>query len=630
MKKSNSIGIKISILIIISTIIFIVGIIMVNNFLFIKQGENIIKEHINNKILEINNNIERIGEKALWISSSFANLDFVTEAYTKFYETNDLPKSSLIIENQISKANDIIFKNTKRKAKIHFHLPPARSFIRSWSEKRGDDISDFRNSVLDVSKNHKAVTGIEVGRGGFVIRGISPIFDSKKNYLGSVEVLFPISNIFTEIQLSDNEEFAVFMRTDLLKIATNFLETTASNVNNDKPTIGKLILVQKTSNKFNILKIPEKELNKALNKIVFFQTDSMQFVFFPIKNFKANSDGVGVIQVNTTNLLKSVNNAKNTNFILGLIFILLLGFLILFFVKKFITKPIEKVVTAMNRISEKQIDFQIKEKRKDEIGQLYSSINEINTNFKEILLNINDTATAVSDASNQLSSASLDISQRANEQASTTEEIAASMEQMLAMINSNAQNAEITGKTSEKSAKEIKQSNEIFIKAIKSVTEISEKISIVTEIAFQTNLLSLNASVEAARAGDAGKGFSVIAQEVRELAQNSKLASDEIIKLSQNGQDISKVAGKKLENLIPDIIKSAELVSSIVSASREQQNNIKNINNSIQQLTEITNVNSASAEEMSASAEELSAQAEQLKELISVFKIGDLQTENWK
>ncbi len=299
-----------------------------------------------------------------------------------------------------------------------------------------------------------------------------------------------------------------------------------------------------------------------------------------------------------------------------------------YLLSKSISEPIKKVVNAMKKISKKQIDFQITEKRNDEIGELYSSINEINTNFREIIININDTATAVSDASNQLSSASQDISSRANEQASTTEEVATSMEEILAMINSNSQNAEITGQTSTKSANEMKQSNVIFVQTIKSVSEISKKISIITEIANKTDILSINASIEAARAGEAGEGFAVVAYEIRKLADKTKIASDEINKLSKKGQKISKIAGKKLKNAIPEIIKSAELVNNIVSAGKEQQSGVENINISVQQLTEITNENSASAEEMSSSAEELSAQAEQLKELISVFTIGNLQNKN--
>ncbi len=224
-------------------------------------------------------------------------------------------------------------------------------------------------------------------------------------------------------------------------------------------------------------------------------------------------------------------------------------------------------------------------------------------------------------ASEQLSSSSQQISSNANQQASTTEEISSSMEQMFATIRSNTEKAINTESITTKSAKEIKESNKVFLETIQAVSDISTKTSIITDIAFQTNILSLNASIEAARAGDAGKGFAVVAQEVRNLAEKSKIASEEISELSLNGQSISKIAGKKLENLIPEITKSATLVNEIASASKEQQGGVELINNSIQQLTEITNENSASAEEMSASAEELSAQAEQLQNLISEFKI---------
>jgi len=267
-----------------------------------------------------------------------------------------------------------------------------------------------------------------------------------------------------------------------------------------------------------------------------------------------------------------------------------------------------------NAIENANLEAETNRKQKNTLLKMAEGIKEISENIYK--------------ASEQLSSTSQIISQNANEQAATTEEISSSMEQMLATISSNTQNAEITGKTSEKSANEMQQSNEIFIKTIKSVSEISEKISIITEIANKTDILSINAAIEAARAGEAGKSFAVVAHEIRKLADKTKKASDEITELSQNGQDISRIAGDTLEKVIPEIIKSAKLVGEIVSASREQQRGVEMINTSILQLTEITNENSASAEEMASSAEQLSAQAEQLKELISVFKIGNLQNEN--
>ena len=245
-----------------------------------------------------------------------------------------------------------------------------------------------------------------------------------------------------------------------------------------------------------------------------------------------------------------------------------------------------------------------------------------------MIAGIKDSSEQIFKASEQLSSSSQQISQNANEQAATTEEVASSMEEILAMIDSNSQNAELTGKSSAKSASKMRQSSDIFMQTINLVSKISKKILVISEIADKTDILSINAAIEAARAGEAGKGFSVVAHEIRKLADKTKTASDEITELAQTGQKISRIAGKKLTKTIPKIIKSAELVSNIVLASKEQQSGVEDINISIQQLTEITNENSSSAEEMSASAEELSAQAEQLNELISSFKIDNFQDGN--
>ncbi len=620
----KSIGLKISIPIIITATIFLVAIIIINNYLFISYGAKDIENRIKNKLTQIESNIRRVENKALFVSYICSEMTTVKDAYNHFYETGDFDESSLMLEEEFTKINNTIINYTSKDSKIHFALPPARSFLRSWSKKRGEDLSSFRKTHILVSETHRPVKGIEVGRGGFVIRGIIPIFGDSSNYLGSVETYFSVASIVKEANIFENEEFAIFMQTDLLEIATKFSEEIRGNVEKHNETIGKLVLVEATSDRFHIKNLPEKELNQGLKNVTLFQKDSLQYAAFPIHNYDGKAQGVGVIQINRHDILTSINEAKVINSTLGIVFIVLLIILVLYFARIFIRKPISKVVDAMKKISQKQIDFQMDDKRDDEIGELYDSINEINQNLKEIIVNIGETASAVLMASDELSSASQGISERANKQASTTEEIAASMEQMLSSINSNTENAETTGIKATKSANEMEANNKVFMKTIESVSDISKKISMITNIAFQINILSLNASIEAARAGTAGRGFGVVAQEIKNLADKTKMASVEIEDLSRDGQHISGIAGEKLEKLIPEIIESAQLVNNIVTASREQQSGVDEINTSVQQLTDITNGNSASAEEMSASAEQLAAQAEQLKNLISVFKIGDL------
>jgi len=325
-----------------------------------------------------------------------------------------------------------------------------------------------------------------------------------------------------------------------------------------------------------------------------------------------------------------------TNSFYSLIWITPLGFSMVFYGFYIILRHLKKINLIKNYIiqfSENNLTTTIQAdllKRNDEIGEITRAFLKMQEKQVKIISDISNAIISITGAGNQLSSVSQQISQRASEQASTTEEVAASMEQMVSMINSNTQNVEITGKTSTKSANEMKHSSDIFLQTINSVSEISEKISIISTIADKTDVLSINAAIEAARAGEAGKGFAVVANEIRKLADKTKIASDEISELSKNGKKISKIAGEKLDSAIPEIIKSAELVNDIVLAGKEQQSNVKNINTSIQQLTEITNENSASAEEMSASAEQLSAQAEQLKDIISLFKVNETEDEKQK
>ncbi len=226
----------------------------------------------------------------------------------------------------------------------------------------------------------------------------------------------------------------------------------------------------------------------------------------------------------------------------------------------------------------------------------------------------------ITDAGEQLSSISEQLAQRANEQAATTEEIASSMEEIFSTIAENTKNAQITNEIVNEAAENIKSGNKVFEKTVKQVFKITEKTNIISEIAEKTDVLAINAAIEATKSRKNGKGFGVVAKEIRKLAESSKVASKEISKITKRSMKIAVNAGKELKHTVPKIVESSELVRSISNSSKEQETSLQFVNNSIQQLTSITNGNSAAAEEMSSSAEELSAQAVQLNNLISFFK----------
>ena len=228
---------------------------------------------------------------------------------------------------------------------------------------------------------------------------------------------------------------------------------------------------------------------------------------------------------------------------------------------------------------------------------------------------------SVSSGSQELSASSEQLSQGATEQASAAEEASSAMEQMAANIKQNADNAAQTEKMARQSSKDAESSGDAVTRAVDAMRTIADKIGIVQEIARQTDLLALNAAVEAARAGEHGKGFAVVASEVRKLAERSQTAAAEISAVSDDTVKVAQEAGEMLTRLVPDIRKTAELVSEISAACREQDIGAAQINEAIQQLDQVTQQNAGASEEMSATSEELASQAEELQASISFFNV---------
>ncbi len=309
--------------------------------------------------------------------------------------------------------------------------------------------------------------------------------------------------------------------------------------------------------------------------------------------------------------------------ILGLIVAMIIGVLLAIAITRSITSGLLKGVRFAETVSKGDLTVELEHdyiERKDEIGILAKALNNMVKRLRDIVDSIIAGAGNIAAASQEMSSTSQQMSQGANEQASTAEEISSNIEEMVANIQQNTDNAQQTEKIALIATDGIKDSNNSAKTAITSMKNIADKIQIINEIAFQTNILALNAAVEAARAGEHGKGFAVVAAEVRKLAERSRVAADEIDKLTVNGVKVSELSGHKLQEIMPEIEKTAKLVQEITASSIEQNNGADQINNAVQQFNQVVQQNASSSEEMATSSEELAGQAEQLKATVQYFK----------
>jgi len=215
------------------------------------------------------------------------------------------------------------------------------------------------------------------------------------------------------------------------------------------------------------------------------------------------------------------------------------------------------------------------------------------------------------------------LSQGAAQQAAAAEEVSSSMEEMVANIKQNADNALQTEKIALKSAGDARECLEAVTKTVTAIQEIAHKIVIIEDIADQTRMLSLNATIEAVRAQEHGKAFSVVASEVRRLADTSRTAATEINTLANSSVSIAASSKELLMKLVPNIQRTAELVQEISTASSEQTTGSEQINNAIQQLDQVIQQNVLTSETVAAAAEELTGQAEQLWNTMKFFRIDD-------
>ncbi len=274
-----------------------------------------------------------------------------------------------------------------------------------------------------------------------------------------------------------------------------------------------------------------------------------------------------------------------------------------------------------DKISLGDLQANIHEKRPEQGA--YAALFSMREQLTHTVQDIRTSANSIFNASEEIATTSQSLSKSASEQAASVEQTSASIEQMSAGISNNNENASQTDKIATEAASNAEDGSTAVTKTMSAMSQIADKISIIKDIAYQTNILALNASIEAARAGIHGRGFSVVATEVRKLAERSQTAASEIGALTSSSVDVSKQASGLLEQIVPDIKKTADLVQEISAASDEQALGANQIANAMGQIESATQQSSASSEQLAATADEMKAQVQNLYDKIEFFKIND-------
>lgn len=527
---------------------------------------------------------------------------------------------------------------------FQFHLPPATSFLRVHKpEKYGDDLSSFRSTVVDANSNKQVVSGLEKGVAGLGIRGIAPI-NQGNQHLGTVEMGMSFGKPF----------FDEFKEKYSVDIALHVKQ------NNGFVTFGSTLRNQTL--------LTETQLNQAMTSSILIQTmneATPTSVYASIvTDYQNNPIAVLEIGMDRSYYVSQVSQLRNGGLFIAILAIGL-GVFISIFVSRIISKPLQQAVDAMVDIAEGDGDLtkRLYESDTNEVGQIGSAFNKFAVKVHSVVGRVNGATQRLASSAEELSAIiseskrSMDIQQNEtdqvvtamNEMTSTVQQVAGHASEAATAANSadstatDGQNVvNNTISAIENLSREVNESANVISQLETESEQIGSVLDVIRGIAEQTNLLALNAAIEAARAGEQGRGFAVVADEVRNLASKTQQSTAEInnmIERLQSGArnavlvmnksreqatdsvDHAGKAGSALTTITAAVTSIRDMNIQIATAAEEQSQVSEEINRNIVNIRDIVASTAEGTNQTSQASEELAQLAGDLQSLVGEFKI---------
>ncbi|WP_394423795.1 methyl-accepting chemotaxis protein [Vreelandella stevensii] len=304
-------------------------------------------------------------------------------------------------------------------------------------------------------------------------------------------------------------------------------------------------------------------------------------------------------------------------------------------INRHLVSPLQRAVQICENIAKGDLTSHIEARGRNEMGRLYSAMDDMQERLEEMIGTLNQSSSAVASSSQQIASGSQDLASRTEQQAAALQQTAASMDEISSIVRQNADTAsqaelltQDASRKAETGQHKSQQTSQLMHGLEESSKRVNEIIQVIDSIAFQTNILALNASVEAARAGEHGRGFAVVASEVRSLATKTSNSSKEIRTMIEDisqriveGANQAQESGESMEEINQAILRVTNMMQELALSAKEQEAGISQISTAVSQMDSATQENVSLVEETSTASASLQDEASRLAELVSEFKL---------